>query len=69
MPELDIKLKQYLREFLEVKMYQARGTSKNFGVSPGIIVRDTADRVDFEMFLDEMWVFISQKNLNEHNQS
>ena len=68
--DLDIKLKGYIREYLEYKMIEARKGAKYSNVSAGIIIRDTVDKIEFEMFLDEMWLFISRKNLqNEHSQS
>ena len=60
---LDINLKQYLREYFMLKMNQARGQSKHFYTSAGIIIRDTREDAELEDFLDDMWVFISKKNM------
>lgn len=60
---LDINLKQYMREFLEMKMAQARGEATYFNVSPGILIRWDKDHIDLEDFLDEMWVFVTKKNM------
>ena len=60
--DLDIELKEYIRQYFRMKMEQARGTSKHFGVSAGIIIRDVAQEADLEDFLDELWVFITKKN-------
>lgn len=64
---LNINLKQYIREFLNRKMDEARGTSKNFHVSPGILIRDLPDHIEFEMFLDDLWFYMSKRNLEEEN--
>lgn len=66
MPEdLDINIKQYIREFLNNKMLEARGSSKHFSVSPGIIIRDTNNETEMEGFIDDLWYFISKRNLQD----
>lgn len=65
---MKIEFKQYMREFLEQEMSKARGSGRNFNVAPGIIIRWDANNIDLEDFLDNMWVFITKREMQDENE-
>lgn len=57
---LDLKIKQFVREFIQMKLAEGRAKVP-FGAEPVFYVKQS----DSESFIDDLWVFINSKKMED----
>jgi hypothetical protein len=59
MTPVDIKIKEYMRQFFNNRMQAEKNNTAQ--MATGFVIR----QMDIEKFLDDMWVFINRKLLED----
>lgn len=58
--DLDLAIKQYIKEYFEAKMSPERQKARVFNTIPALIIRDE----ELESFIDSLWDYIQKLNHN-----
>jgi hypothetical protein len=61
MPNLNLEIKQHIRDFFDAKMQPEREKARFFNVIPGLIIKDE----ELEFFINELWFYIQDKMHHE----
>lgn len=63
---LDIDIKQFIRDYFDLKMAKSRQESRIFGHYPALLIRDGSE---YEEFVDGLWLFIQQQVIKKEQEA